>query len=190
MPKITTKATLPKLSIEPDAQFRKLSQRTRYRITQIVRMTIEGMTDDEIALHLGYQDVSSIRVIRSTPEYKLIYGGIVSKHTTELDLQTATKVKELKEEIQCRIPEALRVYYDALKDSKLDNRLKAADKIIELDGRLGKKAEITATNQFFFSDSDITIGDSIVAAMRQSAGKPPVLEPVSKSVTSDEDDGA
>lgn len=174
MPKLTQKTVQAQMSLEPDVRYHKLTQKTRFRIAQIARMTLDGMRDDEIAIHLGYRNYQTVANIKFTPEYKLILNGLTSKYTTELDLEAASKVKELKEEIRCRIPEALRVYYDALKDNKLDNRMKAAEKIIELDGRLGKKAESSTVNQFVFNDSDVNIGDSIVASLRQSAGKPPI----------------
>lgn len=146
-------------------KLRTISQKTQYRLRQMAKLTMDGIPDSEIALIFGYSNVCSVSNLRATPEYKVIYSGLVNAQTTELELEASKSAGELKKAIQCRIPEALRVYYDALQDKKIDNRLKAADKLIELDGRLGRKQGGESINQFFVSDGDLSIGDRIVESL-------------------------
>lgn len=150
---------------EPDIKVRRVTQKARFRMQQVAKMTAQGIPDSEIAILLGYSDIAAVRYLRTSTEFKLIAQGLFNKVTTEIDLQAAETTKELKNEIKHHLPEALRVLYDALADKKAETRLKAADKLIELDGRLGKKNTEGSVNQFFFSETDANIGDSIAAAL-------------------------
>jgi len=132
----------------------------------LARYTAQGIPDDEIAILLGYKHTSSLTIVRSSPEYRLIFTGLTHKITTEIDLQASESMKELHAEIRNRIPAALRVFYDALEDHKTENRLKAAEKILSLDGRLEKnKSTEGQVNQFFLNDGDTAIADAIVTAV-------------------------
>jgi hypothetical protein len=162
----TKRPIAPALFAEPDVKLRKITQKTRLRLQIVARLSLKNIPDTEIALQLGYSDATMIRNLRATPEYKAIFYGLANNIVTEMDASFAANAKDVQAEVRSRIPDALKVLYEALEDRKVENRLKAAEKIIAIDGRFDRKGDQTSTvNQFFLADNDTNAADEIASAI-------------------------
>lgn len=115
---------------------KRVSARDRWRMEQVARMKGVGCGDGEIGKVMGVSG-AVVGALRRRREYEEVEAGVRLGMVTEMEWAMAESLEGVKEVLRTRIPEAMKILGDSLRDERAEIRLRAAEKIFDLDGRLG-----------------------------------------------------
>jgi hypothetical protein len=117
--------------------------KTILKIEKAVRLEAMGLTDDQIAEHLGYADANSFRVsLKQLPEYQSTRVRITTGVISELDDELASNTEYLRATINNSIPRALQVLVNNLNSSDEKVAMTAAESLLDRHGKLAKVSRI------------------------------------------------
>src|SRR5271155_4082108 len=135
--------------------------RRQLKIEKIARYTVQGYSDDEIALVMGITKVY-VSMLRRTPEFLSICTSLTTGVISDLDALTKQDLETKQDDLRALLPDAMLALRDILYDKSNPRlRLEAAKQIMDREGTLAivSKSEIKKKVEFDFSEHDKNTND-------------------------------
>jgi hypothetical protein len=120
-------------SVNPTIQNSNLHAQTKIRIEQIARMRIAGLRDTKICEVLKMSP-AVLHFITAKVEYKETEEALLLGHLTEMDQALTGKVDELRFQMKCAVPAAMRCILETVNQRRdLRTALAASLEVFKLD---------------------------------------------------------
>lgn len=148
------------------------------KIERIVRLELQGYSDEEIGLTLGITK-QYVSMLRATPEFIGIRTQIASGVLAQLDTDVNESIKMSQDQLKEAVPNAILVIKNTMLDSNLAPKLRfeAAKEICDREGTFAKvsKSEVKETKKFSFDIND-AIATDLLQSIQLSTSKKELLE--------------
>lgn len=150
-------------------------ERVRYRMERIVRLSLRGWKDVEIAKYLGVTP-QTVQNDKNNPEFPAIELRISQGVIGDLDNQLAEGDYFKKYTRKVLLPAAFEALADAVLDKRvsLTTRLKAATEILDRDGQFAKVSRVGLSGSEqggLVSGDDNSMADALIAALGGAAAR-------------------
>lgn len=148
-----------------------LSSRTRLKYERVVRYTHLGLKDEEIATILGYKTPVTIRVMRTSQEYKVLDAAYQANVLSVFDEALSEDTIGLQHVVRAKVPQALKKLFDVLESKNDKLSFEAAKELIAMDGRVAKvqRLGLPSEAQGGIGDSESLIADAIVSSVKKKS---------------------
>lgn len=139
--------------------------KTQLKIPQIARWRIAGITDKKIAelLHMTHPGLARLL---ATPEYQEFEAAYLSGHLSEMDRRMAGRIDEIRQEMRCAVPAALRCLVEtATQKRDLKAAMQASIEILDRD------PDKTLTKESQVGEGDFRVPEAVIDAAGEEGNK-------------------